>query len=83
MKLFHSYKKQYELAVKVMGAMAEEIIKLREENDKLANANVSLQVENGKLHDDANDLAEICNEQSETLAMLHDKFRRAREALAK
>ena len=54
MKLF--YKRDYELALKVMGAMAEEIVMLRSANEilekgqnDLAKANIELQKENIRL----------------------------------
>ena len=82
-KLFHNYKREYEMSVAVMGAMAEEIVNLRKDNETLACANVELQKENDKLRDDLNDMMDICNGQSETISMLQEKFRKAREALAK
>ena len=82
-KLFHNYTREYEMCVKVMGAMAEEIVNLREDKETLAGANVELQKENDKLRDDLNDMMDICNGQSETISMLQEKFRKAREALAK
>ena len=82
-KLFHNYTREYEMCVKVMGAMAEEIVNLRKDKETLAGANVELQKENDKLRDDLNDMMDICNGQSETISMLQEKFRKAREALAK
>ena len=82
-KLFHNYKRGYEMCVKVMGAMAEEIVNLRKDKETLAGANVELQKENDNLRDDLNDMMDICNGQSETISMLQEKFRKAREALAK
>lgn len=73
MIIFRGYKKQYELAVKVMGAMAEEIVNLRQQNEKLAASNVELQKE----------LADIFDEQNETIACLHEKIRKARAILEK
>lgn len=82
-KLFHNYRREYEMCVKVMGAMAEEIVNLRKDKETLAGANVELQKENDNLRDDLNDMMDICNGQSETISMLQEKFRKAREALAK
>ena len=82
-RVFPNYKRDYEMCVKVMGAMAEEIVNLRKDKETLAGANVELQKENDKLRDDLNDMMDICNGQSETISMLQEKFRKAREALAK
>ena len=73
MKLFKRYKSEFEMACKVMGAMAEEIVQLRQKNEKLAAANVDLQKE----------LADIFDEQNETIACLHEKIRKARTILEK
>ena len=72
-KLFHNYRREYEMCVKVMGAMAEEIVNLRQQNEKLAASNVELQKE----------LADIFDEQNETIACLHEKIRKARAILEK
>ena len=72
-RVFPHYKKDYEMACKVMGAMAEEIVRLRQQNEKLAAANVELQT----------DMADIFEEQNKTIACLHGKIRKARAALEK
>ena len=76
MKLFYNYSRDYEMALQVMGAMAEEIVQLRQKNDKLAAANVDLQQEN-------EDFIELFEEQNKTIACLHDKIRRAADILTK
>lgn len=72
-KLFHNYRREYEMSVAVMGAMAEEIVNLRKDKETLAGANVELQKE----------LADIFDEQNETIACLHEKIRKARAILEK
>ena len=63
----------HEMACKVMGAMAAEIVKLRQQNETLAKSNVDLQTE----------MADIFDEQNQTISCLYGKIRKAREALEK
>lgn len=81
-KLFHSYKKDYEMAVKVLGAMAEEIVRLRQENENLRIGNVDLQKDNQHLTEESDDFEEIFEAQNKTIACLHDKIRKASDILA-
>ena len=89
-KFWKSYKQEFEVTCKVLAGTVREICQLREvnekldkENDLLANSNIELQKENDNLRDEINNLAEICNVQSETLAKRNEQIRAAREALAK
>lgn len=68
-KLFPNYRKKYDMAVRVLGAMAEEIIKLREENDGLKQR--------------IRELEGIIEEQGEELCDLRMGIREARAALTK
>lgn len=68
-RVFPNYKRDYEMAVKVMGAMAEEIIKLREENDGLKQR--------------IRELEGIIEEQGEELCDLRSGIREVRAALTK
>ena len=81
-RLFHNYKKDYEMAVRVMGAMAEEIVRLRQENENLRLGNVDLQKDNEYLTEENGDYDEIFEAQNKTIACLHDKIRKAADILA-
>ena len=48
MKLFKSYKSELDMACKVMKSMAEEIIRLREENEKLRKDNGFLKTQTAR-----------------------------------
>ena len=89
-KLFHNYKRDYEMALQVMGAMVDEIIRLREQNENLlkekhslATGNIELQKDNQFLAEENGDYDEILVEQNKTIACLHDKIRRAADILTK
>ena len=66
-RVFPNYKRDYEMAVKVMGAMAEEIIKLRDERTRL--------------EQNIRELQGIIEAQGEELFDLHMDVRHAKAAL--
>ena len=68
-RVFPNYKKDYEMACQVMGAMAEEIVKLR--------------IENGNLKKKNRELEAIVDDQGETLFDLHANIRDAKAALSR
>ena len=76
MKFFKTYKQQYKLACQVMGAMAEEIIKLREENELLREENKELEAE-------SNRNADLADAHYKRAAELREKIQTAIQMLSK